>query len=146
MDDMNYGENMTFTIGTALRRTSRAFALAATTTLVSLGAVTPALAQSTQSDAPEATQTEYSDDKLDAFVVALRDVDAVRQTYIPQIQAAEDEAEQRELIEEANVAITDTIDAAPDISVDEYVAIAELAAQDAALNQRIVERVQPAQE
>ncbi len=146
MDDMNYGENMTFTIGTALRRTSRAFALAATTTLVGLGAVTPALAQSTQSDAPEATQTEYSDDKLDAFVVALRDVDAVRQTYIPQIQAAEDEAEQRELIEEANVAITDTIDAAPDISVDEYVAIAELAAQDAALNQRIVERVQPAQE
>src|SRR6056297_3662900 len=34
MDDMNYGENMTFTIGTALRRTSRALALAATTTLV----------------------------------------------------------------------------------------------------------------
>ncbi len=143
MECMTYGEDMTFTIKKALHQTSRAFALAATTTLVGLGAVTPALAQS---DTPEAAQTEFSDSKLDAFVVALAEVDAVRQTYVPQIQAAEDEAEQRELIQVANVAITDTIDATPDISVDEYVAIAELAQQDAALNQRIVDRVESAQE
>lgn len=143
MECMTYGENMTFTIKTALRQTTRAFALAATTTLVGLGAVTPVLAQS---EAPEAVQTEFSDAKLDAFVLALQEVDAVRQTFIPQIQAAEDESEQRELIEAANVAITDTIDSTPDISVDEYVAIAELAQQDPDLNQRIVERVEPAQE
>ena len=134
---------MTLTFKTVLKQTSRAVALAATTTLVGLGTVTPVLAQS---EAPEAAQTEFSDDKLDAFVLALQEVDAVRQTYIPQIQAAEDENEQRELIQAANVAISDTIEATPDISVDEYVVIAELAQTDPDLNQRIVDRVEPAQD
>lgn len=132
---------MTLTLTTALRQTPRALALAAATTAVGLGATAPAFAQT---EAPEAVQTEFSDAKLDAFVTALQEVDAVRQTFIPQIQAAEDESEQQQLIQQANVAISDTIDETPDITVDEYVSIAQLAQQDPELNQRIVDRVEPA--
>lgn len=132
---------MTLTISNALRQTPRALALAAATTAFGLGATTPAFAQA---EAPEAVQTEFSDAKLDAFVTALQEVDAVRQTFIPQIQAAEDESEQQQLIQQANVAISDTIDETPDITVDEYVSIAQLAQQDPELNQRIVDRVEPA--
>lgn len=72
----------------------------------------------------------------------MQEVDTVRQTYIPQIEAAADEQEQQELVDEANTAITDTIEGTPDISVDEYVTIAQLAQQNPELNQRIVDRVE----
>lgn len=132
---------MTLTISNALRQTPRAIALAAATAAFGLGATAPAFAQTA---APEAVQTEFSDAKLDAFVTALQDVDAVRETFIPQIQAAEDESEQQQLIQQANVAISDTIDATPDITVEEYVTISQLAQEDPELNQRIVNRVEPA--
>lgn len=132
---------MTLTISNALRQTPRALALAAATAAFGLGATVPAFAQTA---APEAVQTEFSDAKLDAFVTALQEVDAVRETFIPQIQAAEDESEQQQLIQQANVAISDTIDATPDITIDEYVTISQLAQEDPELNQRIVNRVEPA--
>jgi DMSO/TMAO reductase YedYZ molybdopterin-dependent catalytic subunit len=132
---------MTLKISNVLRQTPRALALAAATAAFGLGATAPAFAQTA---APEAVQTEFSDAKLDAFVTALQEVDAVRETFIPQIQAAEDESEQQQLIQQANVAISDTIEATPDITVEEYVTISQLAQEDPELNQRIVNRVEPA--
>lgn len=132
---------MTLTITTARTKAPRAIALAAATAAFGLFATTPVIAQTT-APAPEAAETDFSDDKLDAFVAALQEVDTVRQTYIPQIEAAADEQEQQELVDEANTAITDTIEGTPDISVDEYVTIAQLAQQNPELNQRIVDRVE----
>lgn len=132
---------MTLTITTARTKAPRAIALAAATAAFGLFATAPVIAQTT-APAPEAAETDFSDDKLDAFVAALQEVDTVRQTYIPQIEAAADEQEQQELVDEANTAITDTIEGTPDISVDEYVTIAQLAQQNPELNQRIVDRVE----
>ncbi len=132
---------MTLTITTARTKAPRAIALAAATAAFGLFATAPVIAQTT-APAPEAAETDFSDDKLDAFVAALQEVDTVRQTYIPQIEAAADEQEQQELVDEANTAITDTIEKTPDISVDEYVTIAQLAQQNPELNQRIVDRVE----
>jgi hypothetical protein len=132
---------MTLTITTARSKAPRAIALAAATAAFGLFATAPVIAQTT-APAPEAAETDFSDDKLDAFVAALQEVDTVRQTYIPQIEAAADEQEQQELVDEANTAITDTIEGTPDISVDEYVTIAQLAQQNPELNQRIVDRVE----
>ncbi|WP_292285766.1 DUF4168 domain-containing protein [Marivita sp.] len=132
---------MTLTTTTTLSKAPRAIALAAATAAFGLFATAPVIAQTT-TPAPEAVETDFSDAKLDAFVTALQDVDAVRQTYIPQIEATGDPEEQQDLVDEANTAITDTIEGTPDISVDEYVTIAQLAQQDPELNQRIVDRVE----
>jgi len=56
-------------------------------------------------------------------------------------QAAEDEAAQKKLVEEANEAAFAAVDAVENMDVDTYVAIANAAGDNEDLNQRVIARL-----
>jgi hypothetical protein len=125
-------------------RSLKALILSASVAALSLGAVAPVAAQ-TADPAPEtqtAPQVEMTDAKLEAFVTALLGVEEVRQDFTPQIEAATSGEAQAELVTQANAAIIAKIDAVPDLTVDEYVSIAQVAQQDQALGERIATMVE----
>ena len=78
--------------------------------------------------------------KIDAFITAALAVNDVRQAYIERLENVTDEGEQVELLQEADAAMLDTVEQAPGISLDEYIAIADAAAADPDLAARIDER------
>lgn len=124
-------------------RSLKTLILSASVAALSLGAVAPVAAQ-TAAPAPEQTapQVEMTDAKLEAFVTALLGVEEVRQDYTPQIEAATTEEAQTELVNQANAEIIEKIEAVPDLTVDEYVTIAQVAQQDQALGERIAMMVE----
>ena len=125
-------------------RSLKTLFLSASVAALTLGAVAPLAAQ-TADPAPEAQtapQVEMSDAKLEAFVTALLGVEEVRQDYTPQIEAATTEEEQAQLVNAANAEIIAKIEAVPDLTVDEYVTIAQVAQQDQALGERIAMMVE----
>jgi hypothetical protein len=122
-------------------RSLKAFFLSASVAALSLGTVAPLAAQ-TAAPAPQASQVEMTDTKLEAFVTALLGVEEVRLDYTPQIEAAGTEEEQAELVNQANAEIIEKIDAVPDLTVDEYVTIAQVAQQDQELGARIAMMVE----
>lgn len=122
-------------------RSLKALILSASVAALSLGAVAPVAAQ-TADPAPAAQQVEMTDTKLEAFVTALLGVEEVRQDYTPQIEAATTEEAQTELVNQANAEIIEKIDAVPDLTVDEYVTIAQVAQQDQELGARIAAMVE----
>ena len=125
-------------------RSLKALILSASVAALSLGAVAPVAAQ-TADPAPEtqtAPQVEMTDAKLEAFVTALLGVEEVRQDFTPQIEATTSEEAQAELVTQANAEIIAKIDAVPDLTVDEYVTIAQVAQQDQALGERIATMVE----
>jgi hypothetical protein len=125
-------------------RSLKTLFLSASVAALSLGAVAPVVAQ-TATPAPEtqsAPQVEMTDAKLEAFVTALLEVEEVRQDYTPQIEAATSEEAQTELVNQANAEIIAKIDAVPDLTVEEYVTIAQVAQQDQALGERIAMMVE----
>ncbi|MFU8881406.1 MAG: DUF4168 domain-containing protein [Rhodobacterales bacterium] len=122
-------------------RSLKAFFLSVSVAALSLGAVAPLAAQ-TAAPMPGASQVEMTDTKLEAFVTALLGVEEVRLDYTPQIEAAGTEEEQAELVNQANAEIIEKIDAVPDLSVDEYVTIAQVAQQDQELGARIAMMVE----
>ena len=118
--------------------------LSASVAALSLGSVAPVVAQ-TATPAPEtqtAPQVEMTDAKLEAFVTALLEVEEVRKDYTPQIEAATSEEAQTELVTQANAEIIEKIEAVPDLTVEEYVTIAQVAQQDQALGERIAMMVE----
>lgn len=118
--------------------------LSASVAALSLGSVAPVVAQ-TATPAPEtqtAPQVEMTDAKLEAFVTALLEVEEVRQDYTPQIEAATSEEAQTELVTQAHAEIIEKIEAVPDLTVEEYVTIAQVAQQDQALGERIAMMVE----
>ncbi|MCZ0811414.1 MAG: DUF4168 domain-containing protein [Pseudomonadota bacterium] len=96
----------------------------------------PAMAQ--QSTAP----ASVSEDELDAFVVAYKDVIAIEQEFGARLQEAGDEAEEQEIINEAQAEMTQAVDEAPDIDVDRYVEILQLAQTDADLQAQLTAKLQ----
>ncbi len=119
----------------------KALILSASVAALSLGAVAPVMAQTSSTtapvEAPQANEVDMSDAKLEAFVTALLGVEEVRIDYTPQIEAAGTEEEQAALVNQANEEIIEKIDAVPDLTVDEYVTIAQVAQQDQELGARI---------
>ncbi|MGX0877394.1 hypothetical protein ACSSV4_002082 [Roseovarius sp. MBR-154] len=111
-------------------------ALTALTIAVAPVATLPAMAQ--QSDA----QAEVSDSELDAFVVAFEDVIAIEQDYGERLQDVTDEAEKQELINEAQAEMAQAVEEAPDIEVDRYVEILEIAQTDPDLQAQLTSRLQ----
>ncbi|MFN7004342.1 MAG: DUF4168 domain-containing protein [Roseinatronobacter sp.] len=126
---------------TKTNRSLKAFFLSASVAALSLGTVAPLAAQSA-APVPQASEVEMSDAKLEAFVTALLGVEEVRVDYTPQIEAAASEEEQAELVNQANAEIIEKIDAVPDLTVDEYVTIAQVAQQDQELGARIAMMVE----
>ena len=87
--------------------------------------------------APQAAP-EVTEELLTAFVTAAVEVAAVAETYGARIEAA-DEAERDALAQEAQVEMLEAVENTEGISVEQYVAIAEAAQRDDALNLRILD-------
>lgn len=98
--------------------------------------VTPVMAQ--QSTAP-ATVTEP---ELDAFVTAYKDVVAIEQDYGARLEGVDDSAQQQAIISEAQIEMTQAVEEAPDIGVDRYIEILQLAQTDPELQAELTARLQ----
>jgi hypothetical protein len=77
------------------------------------------------------------DSKIDAFIEAALAVAETRQGYVAQLEATTDEAEQMAIVQAADAAILEVVEAAEGITVEEYIAIGEAATTDAELAARI---------
>jgi Spy/CpxP family protein refolding chaperone len=82
------------------------------------------------------------DKQLDATAKAIQQIAAVKQTYTQKIAAAPP-SEKEGVLREANAALVKAV-TDQGLSVDEYNAILQRAQADAALRQRLVERIKPA--
>jgi hypothetical protein len=84
-------------------------------------------------------QAEFSDAKLESFVVAAIAVEKKIQEWSPRVQAAQNEQEAAELREQASADVIETIDGTEGMSVDEYQQIGQAAQADPDLATRINE-------
>ncbi|MBB3353115.1 opacity protein-like surface antigen [Rhizobium sp. BK049] len=82
-----------------------------------------------------------SDQKLEAFAVAYVQVDKVRQEYSAKIDATKDQASKQKLQDEAKKQMVETVQASPDISVEEYSSILTAAQSDPALAKKVLEKI-----
>lgn len=82
-------------------------------------------------------QAQFTDEKLESFLDAALEVQNLSESVTPRVQAAESEAEQKTLIEEANAEIRGAVEDVDGMTVEEYVAIGEAAQSDPKLAQRI---------
>jgi hypothetical protein len=80
---------------------------------------------------------EYSDAKLNSFVDAVLAVNAVVEQWRPQIQAAPNDADARQMAQEANEEMRAAVAGTEGITVEEYQAIAQAAQADPQLMARI---------
>ena len=104
--------------------------LLSTTLLATAMAMTPVLGTVSAQDQTEGAEIVSQDGMIDAFIVAALAVAETRQRYITQLEAETDEAAQMQLVQEADQAILEVVDASPGITIDEYIAIGEAAAAD----------------
>lgn len=121
-------------------RTLTAAALAA---VVSLGAVAPAVAQDAGEQAAPAGEVEsFTEQKLEAYVVAAIEVSQIVESMRPDMQAAQqsgDEAQIQAVREDLGAQLTDAVDQVDGITVDEYQRITRAARGDEELLARIRE-------
>lgn len=95
----------------------------------------PAMAQ-------EAQVPSINDAQLEAFVAALREVDAIEQRYGVELESAENEETRQNVIAEANDAMVEAIEETPGITVQEYIGVLQQAQADPELNARIMAMLQ----
>jgi hypothetical protein len=118
--------------------------LATLLSATALALATPLAAQETEQSLPQPAEIaaeDVTDGQVEAFVDAILAVEEVRDEYTPLIEAAGDEAAQKELVEEANEAAFSAVGEVENMDVDSYVAIANAAGESEALNQRIIARI-----
>ncbi|MGX9989826.1 DUF4168 domain-containing protein [Rhizobium sp. Z1P35] len=101
----------------------------------------PAQAQPQGQPRGSGATAPVSDQKIEAFAVAYLQVDKVRQEYSAKIGATKDEAAKQQLQEEAKKQMVDTVQASPDISVEEYSSILTAAQSDPALAKKVLEKI-----
>lgn len=90
--------------------------------------------------APNAiAQNAFDKAKLEAFVSAAVAVEAVMEKWSPRIAGAADDREASMLHEQAVGELTDVVESAEGITVEEYRDIARAAKNDAALNAEIID-------
>lgn len=89
-----------------------------------------------------AQQSSVAEAELDAFVVAFKEVVAIEQTFVERLEQTTDEAEQQSIISEAQAEMTAAVEEAPNMDVDRYVEIIELAQADPELQAELNERLQ----
>jgi hypothetical protein len=113
--------------------------LAALLSATALALATPLAAQ--QVPPPQIAAKDVTDAQVAAFVTAILAVEEVRNDYGPRIDGADDEAAQQALAKEANDAAAAAVAEVENIDVKSYVAIANAASENEALNRRIVTRI-----
>lgn len=119
--------------------------LTAALTAIALGLAAPA-AVAQQAQAPSIAAEDVTQTQVDAFVEAALAVSDVRESYLPQIEAAEDEETRQSLLQEANSAAMEAVESVDGLTGDDYIAIARAAQQDQELNARIVASLEAAQQ
>lgn len=120
--------------------------LKATTTAIALALATAPMVTLTAQSAAAQSSDEYSSEELDIFTDALLEVAEVREKYTAELEGAADGDEEAAIVEEANEEIVEVIEAKDGITLDRYTEIAQAANEDQELNERIIERVQAAEE
>ncbi|SEO99114.1 protein of unknown function [Salinihabitans flavidus] len=116
--------------------------LAAVTTALGLAVTAAPMVALTAQGAAAQSQEAYSAEKLDAFTNALLDVAELRQKYTNQLQGTEGQEQQDAIVAEANAEIEKTIENADNITVDEYVEIAQAVGEDEDLQARVTKRIE----
>lgn len=112
--------------------------LLTTTAFVTALAVSPMIAGQAQAQVQmDGAEVVADDTMIDAFIEAALAVAETRQGYLAQLEATTDEAEQMAIVQAADAAILEVVEAAEGITVDEYIAIGEAAAVDPELAARI---------
>ncbi|WP_011580737.1 MULTISPECIES: DUF4168 domain-containing protein [Chelativorans] len=100
----------------------------------------PSAPAATQPAAPAPNQpsqaTSVTDEKLETFVVALAEVERIKQEYSQRLQTAGSEAEQQQIQNEAGQKMLQAVEG-KGISVDEYNQIIQTAQTDPALAERL---------
>ena len=96
---------------------------------------------------PETMQGEtetasYDDAEVDAFADAVIQITEIRNSYAGELQGASDQEEQQQIMQKANAEMQAAIEEVDGMTVDRYLAMAEQAAQDEDLTQRIGERIE----
>lgn len=105
-------------------------------------AVAPqAFAQETDQAPAAAETTEISDEKLESFVVAFRQVESVKQDFGPQLESAGTEEEQQSLRNEAGQMMLQAVEETDGISVDEYNQILRSAQDNPELAERLTQEI-----
>lgn len=124
------------------KKTTNPLVLAIAVMGLSVGVVVPAVAQSpAPPSTAETAPVEITDTKLESVVDVLIEVEEVRSEYTPKIEAASDEQQHAELVNEANEMIIAKIEAQPDLTTDEYLGVLAQAQQDPDLGLRITQLV-----
>lgn len=88
-----------------------------------------------------AESQKYDDAMLDAFAAAAIKVAAVRQQWIPKIEAAGSEEEAKKLGKQAVAQMRDVVNGTENMSVEQYNEIASAAQADEALRARVDARI-----
>ncbi len=113
--------------------------LAAAMTAVSLALAAPLALPAMAQEAPAAPTMTVDDAQLEAFVTALRSVDALEREYSESLQQAESDEQREAIVAEANTAMAEAIENTPNMTLDEYIAILQAAQNDPELSARIME-------
>jgi predicted secreted protein len=103
--------------------------------LLSIAALACALAASAPTGVQ--AQAEFTDQQLEAFVVAALAVDELIREWNPRIQGAENAEQAARLAEQANAELVETVARTEGITVEEYQEIGQAAQDDPALAARI---------
>ena len=98
-----------------------------------------ALALAVSGPAWAQAQAEFTDQKLESFVVAALAVEELIRQWNPRIQGAESAEQAAQLREQASTELVDTINRTQGITVEEYQEIGQAAQGDANLAARINE-------
>lgn len=127
-------------------RFDRTFALPAAALAVALAAplatpVSSPLGNAALAQTAPAPRVD-DDAQLQAFVAALREVDAIEQRYGAELEGAQSEEARQDVIAQANDAMIEAIEDTPGITVQEYVAVLQQAQSDPELNARIMAMLQ----
>ena len=102
---------------------------------------TPDATQPDTDAAPEMA-ADFSDTQLEHFVDATMKMQEVRSDYIPQIEAAESDADKAELAQQAQTEMAAAVEATEGLDVQTYNEIGRAAQADQALNARLVAMLQ----
>lgn len=117
--------------------------LAGAGVLAALGAI-PAAAIANDA-APEraplvlAQAAEIDDETIEAFAEAQVRVEEIRNSYMPQYQAAETDEERQQLSEAATQEMVEAVRDTPNLTVEEYDAVIRAANEDPSIAERINE-------
>jgi hypothetical protein len=109
---------------------------AATLTVATIATAPFAIAQ--EATAPETV----SSSEIDAFVVAYKDVVAIEQAYGARLEGIDDSAEQQAIVSEAQTEMAQAVEDAPNIEVERYVEILQLAQTDPELQAELTAKLQ----